>query len=44
MYHYKMKQKNRRLTSPKEKPKDEEYVQTGKDKQTRNKKQKKGKK
>ena len=39
-----MKQKNRKLTSPKEKPMDEEYVHTGKDKQTRNKKVKKGKK
>lgn len=40
-----MKQKNRKLTSPKEKPNmEEDYVHTGKDKQTRNKKVKKGKK
>lgn len=39
-----MKKQNRKLTSPKEKSMDEDYIHTGKDKQTRNKKVKRGKK
>lgn len=39
-----MKAKNRKLTSPKDKSMEEDYVHTGKDKQTRNKNVKKGKK